>query len=84
MKRRSTAPALPHLHEATVNGKRLTPGREFTVKDGGLRRRFRFLYLYAPDGSLTAISVKGEGGLRSFDPSRVLTVHSTTTPRKGS
>ena len=81
-RRKTAAVELPHEHEHTVNGKTLTPGREFTVREGGVRRRYRYLYTYTPDGSLTAISVKGEGGIRSFRPGSVLTVHSTKTPRK--
>lgn len=73
-------PVLPHVDEAVLpNGKRLTPGRLFSVPRAG---RFSFRYLYEPDGSIAAFGPLTDDGrptvrarLRSFRPEQIRTVH---------
>jgi hypothetical protein len=73
---RTPAPVLRHLDEVVLpDGKRLTPGREFTIPKIG---RFSFRYCYEPDGSITAFGPLGRPSharLRSFRPEQVRTVH---------
>jgi len=78
--RRSTSKPLPHRSEATLpDGRTLEARMEFSVKGEG---RFRFHYLFEPDGSLAAFGPVGRPAAqwRSFLPEAVTTIHRTITP----
>lgn len=66
---------LPHSPTAILpDGRELSEGDEFTIHGGG---RFRFKYLYQPDGSVCAWGPTGSqyAQTRSFQPSRIKTIH---------
>lgn len=74
-RRTGTAPILSHSEEMTLpDGRTLSEGDEFTLEGGG---RYRFLYQYLRDGSVTAHGPidSPTAKLRSFRPERVRTVH---------
>jgi hypothetical protein len=81
MRRTTTELELPHDSEVTLpDGRTLTEGVEFTVPGEG---RFRFLYVWLPDGSIAASPVKdGVSGRRSFKPEQITTIHRKNTPSK--
>lgn len=78
----------------TVNGRQVEKGTEISVRDhGGRKRRVRFIeHVTAPAGEWITVSEidKATGksrSTRSFDPSRIVTVHRITKsaprPKKG-
>jgi hypothetical protein len=78
-RRTSLLVELPHVDEVELpDGRRLTPGVEFSIHGGG---RFRFRYGYRPDGSITAHGPidHAKAKLRSFKPEQVKTIHRSAT-----
>jgi len=66
---------LPHAPTATLpDGRELSEGDEFTIHGGG---RFRFKYLYQPDGSICAWGPIDSklAKQRNFRPDRIKTIH---------
>lgn len=74
-RRKSTGPDLPHAEAVTLkDGRRLVLRDEFRVKGEG---RFVFLYLWEPDGSITAYGpVNSKSAMvRSFRQEQVAEIH---------
>lgn len=79
-RRRRVAPVeLPRHRVAELpDGRSLTVGDEFSVTGEG---RFRFAYVWEPDGSIAGFGPVGSNRAqwRSFSPDRVRTVHRKKT-----
>ena len=72
-------PDLPHRPEAVLpDGRRIERGDEFSIPHEG---RFRFHYLFEPDGSLTAFGPVNSKSAqwRAFRPEAVKTIHRSKT-----
>lgn len=78
-----TAAKFEALHEEEIelaDGRKLSPGVEFTLHGGG---RYVFRYRYTRDGSLAAYGPIGSprAKLRAFTEDRVRTIHRSKEAR---